>query len=78
MTFNITLARTYKWQTENPNDQSTFVKAIVELFYSAVAGPLHLVGVNEADITFCESHWSSLGKSLTPSDQPPVQRVNKK
>ncbi|KAF8846217.1 hypothetical protein BDN67DRAFT_960913 [Paxillus ammoniavirescens] len=52
MTLNITLARTYKWQTENPNDQSTFVKAIIELFYSAVAGPLHLVGVNEADITF--------------------------
>ncbi|KIK94025.1 hypothetical protein PAXRUDRAFT_828414 [Paxillus rubicundulus Ve08.2h10] len=51
MTLNITLARTYKWQTENPNDQSTFIKAIVELFYSAVAGPLQLVGVNEADVT---------------------------
>ncbi|KAF9244541.1 exocyst complex component Sec3-domain-containing protein [Melanogaster broomeanus] len=44
MLFNITLARTYKWQTENSNDQSSFVRAIIDLFYSIIGSALHIVG----------------------------------
>ncbi|KAJ6627091.1 exocyst complex component sec3 subunit [Mycena sp. CBHHK59/15] len=32
LAFNITLSRTYKWQTENPTDQSQFLDALVRLF----------------------------------------------
>lgn len=47
MSFNISLARTYKWQTENDVDQFAFVHALVELFRSLTGGQLHLVGVND-------------------------------
>jgi len=47
MSFNISLARTYKWQTENHVDQFAFVHALVELFQSLIGGQLHLVGVND-------------------------------
>ncbi|KAF9229108.1 hypothetical protein BS17DRAFT_771038 [Gyrodon lividus] len=70
MSFDITLARTYKWQTENPNDQSTFVKAIIELFYSIVGGALHLVGVNEVGTTF--SARPTRQRDVEPTPQPQV------
>ncbi|KAG9314221.1 exocyst complex component Sec3-domain-containing protein [Chiua virens] len=47
ISFNVTLARTYKWQTENPADQTAFVRAIIDLFRSLIGTPLHLVGVDE-------------------------------
>ncbi|KAG2150186.1 exocyst complex component Sec3-domain-containing protein [Suillus cothurnatus] len=47
--FNITLARTYKWQTENHLDQANFISAAVKLFYVVTngTGTLHLVGVRQ-------------------------------
>lgn len=47
--FNITLARTYKWQTENHLDQANFISAVVKLFYVVTngTGTLHLVGVRQ-------------------------------
>lgn len=47
--FNITLARTYKWQTENHLDQANFISAAVKLFYLVTNGTstLHLVGVRQ-------------------------------
>ncbi|KAG1757754.1 exocyst complex component Sec3-domain-containing protein [Suillus lakei] len=47
--FNITLARTYKWQTENHLDQANFISAAVKLFYvvSNGTGTLHLIGVRQ-------------------------------
>ncbi|KAG2120700.1 exocyst complex component Sec3-domain-containing protein [Suillus discolor] len=47
--FNITLARTYKWQTENHLDQANFISAAVKLFYIVTngTGTLHLVGVRQ-------------------------------
>lgn len=46
MALNITLSRTYRWQTENENDQANFVEALVRLF-RAVSGnaPLQFDGV---------------------------------
>jgi hypothetical protein len=48
ISLNVTLARTYKWQTENALDQTAFVRALVDLFRALVDAPLHLVGVDEA------------------------------
>ncbi|KAG2045028.1 exocyst complex component Sec3-domain-containing protein [Suillus americanus] len=47
--FNITLARTYKWQTESHLDQANFISAAVKLFYVVTngTGTLHLVGVRQ-------------------------------
>ena len=49
MSFNITLARPYKWQTENYVDQRAFVHALIELFQSLIGGQLHLVGVSDGE-----------------------------
>ncbi|EEB97934.1 hypothetical protein MPER_02649 [Moniliophthora perniciosa FA553] len=38
-TFNISLARTYRWQTENQWDQDTFLKTLIQLFYTVTGGP---------------------------------------
>ncbi|KAG0704350.1 exocyst complex component Sec3-domain-containing protein [Suillus ampliporus] len=49
VSFNITLARTYKWQTENHLDQANFISAAVKLFSVVTNGTatLHLVGVRQ-------------------------------
>ncbi|KAH7930560.1 hypothetical protein BV22DRAFT_1101736 [Leucogyrophana mollusca] len=47
MSFNITLARTYKWQTESHLDQAAFISAAIQLFHTVTngTGTLQLVGV---------------------------------
>ncbi|EGN91691.1 hypothetical protein SERLA73DRAFT_67000 [Serpula lacrymans var. lacrymans S7.3] len=49
MSFNITLARTYKWQTENQSDQSNFITAIIKLYRTVTndTTPLQLAGVKD-------------------------------
>jgi hypothetical protein len=47
--FNITLARTYRWQTENSNEQLTFLHALVDLFRSFINAPLQVIGLAEAE-----------------------------
>ncbi|KAG1715987.1 hypothetical protein ID866_1152 [Astraeus odoratus] len=46
LSFSITLARTYKWRTENRVDQSAFVHTLCELFHELIGGPLQLVGMS--------------------------------
>jgi hypothetical protein len=49
ISFNITLSRTYRWDTESRDDQAQFLQAIVRLFRTETRGaaPLHLDGVPE-------------------------------
>lgn len=49
--FNITLSRTYRWDTENREQQGQFLQALVQVFRYATRGaaPLHLEGVPEPD-----------------------------
>ncbi|KAI8990472.1 exocyst complex component Sec3-domain-containing protein [Trametes punicea] len=49
LAFNITMSRTYRWQTENQNDQNTFLSTLVQLFRTVAGGnaPLELIGVRE-------------------------------
>lgn len=51
LAFNITLSRTYRWQTENPTEQSTFLEALVRLFRTVTAGAasLQLEGLSVPD-----------------------------
>ncbi|KAF6766570.1 exocyst protein [Ephemerocybe angulata] len=44
--FNITLSRTYRWDTENREQQGQFLQALVQVFRYATRGaaPLHLEG----------------------------------
>ncbi|KAJ7048537.1 exocyst complex component Sec3-domain-containing protein [Mycena amicta] len=47
-TFNITLSRTYRWQTENAADQAQFLETIVRLFRTVSPGtPLQLEGIED-------------------------------
>jgi hypothetical protein len=46
LAFNITLSRTYRWQTENQADQTSFLEALVRLFRVVTSGsPLQLEGL---------------------------------
>ncbi|KAF8213226.1 exocyst complex component sec3 subunit [Mycena galopus ATCC 62051] len=48
LSFNITLSRTYRWQTENPPDQVQFLEALIRLFHSvAPDASLQLDGVED-------------------------------
>ncbi|KAJ3008272.1 hypothetical protein NUW54_g3220 [Trametes sanguinea] len=49
LAFNITMSRTYRWQTENQTDQSNFLSSLVQLFRIVTGGnaPLELIGVRE-------------------------------
>ncbi|KAK7468715.1 hypothetical protein VKT23_003218 [Stygiomarasmius scandens] len=38
MSFNITLSRTYRWQTEDVQDQESFLHALVQLFQTVTGG----------------------------------------
>ncbi|KAI1789802.1 exocyst complex component Sec3-domain-containing protein [Ganoderma leucocontextum] len=50
LAFNITMSRTYRWQTENQKDQSSFISDLIRLFRSTTGGnaPLELVGVRDS------------------------------
>ncbi len=50
LAFNVTLARTYKWQTENEKDQADFVLALIKLFRTVAGGaPLQVKGIRDPD-----------------------------
>ncbi|KAK7059116.1 hypothetical protein VNI00_001741 [Paramarasmius palmivorus] len=41
-TFNITLARTYRWQTENQREQDIFLRTLIQLFHTVTGGSMSL------------------------------------
>jgi exocyst complex component 1 len=49
LAFHITLARTYKWKTERPNEQLSFLHALVGLFRTVSNGSLQVIGLPEVD-----------------------------
>ncbi|KAF5375148.1 hypothetical protein D9758_000450 [Tetrapyrgos nigripes] len=50
MSFNMSLSRTYRWQTENAQDQETFIRALVQLFQTVTGGaPLRVEGLSNGD-----------------------------
>lgn len=54
--FNVTLARTYRWQTENEREQNNFVVSLIKLFRSVTRGaPLQIAGIRDPDAAPCKS-----------------------
>ncbi|GBE77755.1 hypothetical protein SCP_0106370 [Sparassis crispa] len=51
LAFKITMARTYRWQTENQKDQSNFIASLIKLFRTTTgsSASLQLVGVQDLD-----------------------------
>ncbi|KAI0271421.1 exocyst complex component Sec3-domain-containing protein [Gloeopeniophorella convolvens] len=58
LAFNITLARTYRWQTEKPTDQLAFLHALVDLFKTVSNTSLQVIG---------------LAEEATPTVRPPAE-----
>ncbi|TFY55813.1 hypothetical protein EVJ58_g8010 [Rhodofomes roseus] len=60
--FNITITRTYRWQTENPKEQLNFIAALIQLFHTVTQGsqPLNIRGFN----------ISAAAAASTPRPQP--------
>ncbi|KAF9270059.1 hypothetical protein L218DRAFT_888394 [Marasmius fiardii PR-910] len=77
--FNITLARTYKWQTENEQDQDSFLKAMIKLYQSITGGspPLRLEGLGESSQPGRQKIQSDYMRSARPPspDIPPSRRT---
>lgn len=55
--FNITLARTYRWQTEKSSEQLEFLHFLVDLFRSVSGGTLQVIGLSEPEIHSGEMHF---------------------
>ncbi|KAI0778389.1 exocyst complex component Sec3-domain-containing protein [Trametes elegans] len=49
LAFNITISRTYRWQTEDQRDQINFLATLVQLFRTVMGpnAPLELIGVRD-------------------------------
>lgn len=67
LAFNITLSRTYRWQTENQDDQASFLEALIRLFRVITSGaPLQLDGIEvAAPVTGLPMYHGTVSK-LTP------------
>ena len=49
LAFNISMSRTYRWQTENQKDQTSFISELIQLFRAVTGGaPLELSGVRDS------------------------------
>ncbi|KAJ7630772.1 exocyst complex component sec3 subunit [Roridomyces roridus] len=74
LSFNITLSRTYRWQTENPPDQSQFLEAVVRLFRTVLPdASLQLDGLDDAPAPVRQPVTN--GVSAAPRRPPTAQRA---
>lgn len=79
-TFSITLARTYRWTTDSPIDQTNFIIALVRLFRNVTRGtrPLQLVGLTDPDAPRPQHApqppmFTRMERAPTPPNGAPVQ-----
>ena len=65
--FNITMARTYRWQAENPRDQLNFISSLIQLFHTVSQGslPLNITGFRFPDAAPTASSMSSSLSEMT-------------
>ncbi|KAJ3870293.1 exocyst complex component Sec3-domain-containing protein [Lentinula novae-zelandiae] len=76
LAFNITLSRTYRWQTESQQDQDTFIKAMIQLFHTVTGGsaPLRLDGLGDSVASgrqrIQSDYLSSTARAPSPSVSP--------
>ena len=65
--FNITMARTYRWQAENPRDQLNFISALIQLFHTVSQGslPLNITGFRFPDAASTASSTSAFMFHMT-------------
>lgn len=77
LSFNLTLSRTYKWQTENRDDQVYFLESLVRLFRITTNGhaSLQLEGIQDFDNSAANNRQSGRTPSPTNSSAriPPSQ-----
>lgn len=67
--FNVTLARTYRWQTEDEREQTNFVVSLIKLFRSVTRGaPLQIAGIRDPDAAPCTSLSYSKSMALKSND----------
>ncbi|KAF9814500.1 hypothetical protein IEO21_05051 [Rhodonia placenta] len=69
MTFNITMARTYRWQSEDAQDQTNFITSLVKLFRMVTGSttPLQLRGVQMPDARMERAPTPTNGTPLPPA-----------
>ncbi|KAG6889916.1 hypothetical protein C0992_003620 [Termitomyces sp. T32_za158] len=75
LSFNITLSRTYRWQTENQLEQTSFLDALIQLFHVVAPGStLQLEGFQETQIISDLRAAKRSSRSLRPFTPTLVDR----
>lgn len=76
LVFNVTLSRTYRWQTENQDDQTTFLHSLIRLFRIACSTPLRLEGIKEPELLAGDDTSTKIDHTLRSahSSSPSGQR----
>ncbi|KAI0830519.1 exocyst complex component Sec3-domain-containing protein [Trametes gibbosa] len=75
--FNISMSRTYRWQTENQRDQIEFLLALIQLFRTVMgeSTPLQLVGIRDPNETSSRPpplNFTRLERAPTPTGGVPL------
>jgi hypothetical protein len=73
LTFNVTLARTYRWQTEQASEQVDFLNVLVGLFRSVSGGTLQVIGLADPGLRSGEMHCTSIRVIEAHHSQPYVR-----
>ncbi|GJE97072.1 exocyst complex component Sec3-domain-containing protein [Phanerochaete sordida] len=78
LAFNITLARTYRWQTESETEQANFVVALIRLFRSTNRNaPLQIAGIRDPDAGQVRQptpqSYTRMERAPTPPNGVPLQ-----
>ncbi|EPT01488.1 hypothetical protein FOMPIDRAFT_1120199 [Fomitopsis schrenkii] len=77
--FNITMARTYRWQAENPRDQLNFISSLIQLFHTVSQGslPLNITGFRFPDAA-PKASSTRMERAPTPTNGTPLPPVSPK
>ncbi|KAH9948238.1 exocyst complex component Sec3-domain-containing protein [Amylocystis lapponica] len=82
LSLNMTMARTYRWQTEDQRDQAKFVAALVKLFRSTMgsSASLQLAGVKDVEgrssSRSAPQPFARMERAPTPTNGAPLPPVS--
>src|SRR6266576_5061081 len=69
LVFNVTRSSTYRWQTEDQDDHTTFLHSLIRLFRISSSAPLRLEGITEPEPDDTSTKFDHTLRSARSSSQ---------